>query len=107
MESRYKTASTLQQMVKPPLERLQCQHCLRNSQCYPVYPNGSRGKLSEEEAVVEILVETASSAADSAVKAGSVVGAQSLLVRYGSEKVLIDTLSKQGLKSSQKRMPLP
>ena len=60
------------------------------------------GKLSEEEAVVEILVETASSAADSAVKAGSVVGAQSLLVRYGSEKVLIDTLSKQGLKSLAK-----
>jgi len=103
MESRYKTASTLQQMGKAAAGAAAMSAVVCGTLNVVRYIQMVReGKLSEEEAVVEILVETASSAADSAVKAGSVVGAQSLLVRYGSEKVLIDTLSKQGLKSLAK-----
>lgn len=45
------------------------------------------GKISESEAVLKIIGETASSAADSAIKASGNVGLQSLVVRYGSKEV--------------------
>lgn len=103
MESGYKTASTLQQMGKAAAGAVAMSAVICGTLNVVRYIQMvQEGKLSEEEAVIEILVETTSSAADSAVKAGSVVGAQSLLVRYGSEKVLIDTLSKQSLKSLAK-----
>ncbi|WP_027188744.1 hypothetical protein [Desulfovibrio cuneatus] len=55
------------------------------------------GEISSDEAVCKIVTETVCSAADSAVKAGANVGVQSLMVRYGAEKVVINALAKQGM----------
>lgn len=55
------------------------------------------GKITEKEAVYKIVAETASSSADSALKAGSVAGAHSLIIRYGS-KELIEKMTEQSLK---------
>lgn len=58
-----------------------------------------KGRISFQEATYKIISETVSSAADSAVKASANVGIQSMMVRYGSEKAIIEVLTKQGLKS--------
>jgi hypothetical protein len=55
------------------------------------------GKISEKEAVYKILAETVSSSADSAIKAGSIAGSHSLIVRYGSKK-LIEKMTEQSLR---------
>lgn len=55
------------------------------------------GNISAEDAVFEIVKETVCSAADSAVKAGANVGIQSLMVRYGTEKIVLSTLARQGM----------
>ncbi len=52
------------------------------------------GKISESEAVCRIVIETTSSAADSAFKAASNTGIQSLLVKHGST-VLREQSKKQ------------
>lgn len=55
------------------------------------------GKITEKEAVYKIVAETTSSSVDSALKAGSVAGANSLIVRHGS-KELIEKMTEQSLK---------
>ncbi len=56
------------------------------------------GKMSESEAVIKIIGETASSAADSALKASANVGLQSLMVRYGTRE-MTKQIAKNSLKS--------
>ena len=56
------------------------------------------GKISEGEAVLKIMGETASSAADSALKAAANTGAQSMLVRHGSTEAA-KQMAKQGVRS--------
>gem|GEM_PF-867357 len=55
------------------------------------------GKITEKEAVYKIISETASSSADSAIKASSVVATHSLIVRYSS-KELVKKMTEQSLK---------
>jgi len=57
------------------------------------------GEMSEDEAVIKIIGETVSSAADSAVKAGANTGIQSILVRHGSKEAAKQVMVKQGLKN--------
>ena len=103
MESEYKTDSTVQQMGRAAAGAAAMAAIVCGTTNIVRYVQlASTGQISEGEAVSRILVETASSAADSAVKAGAVVGAQSLLVRYGSEKVIIETLSRQSLNALMK-----
>jgi hypothetical protein len=59
------------------------------------------GKITEDEAVIKIIGETVSSSVDSAVKAAANTGVQSMLVRYGSKKV-VEQVAKQGLKNMVK-----
>lgn len=61
-----------------------------------------KGHLTFQEATYKVLTETFSSAADSAVKASANAGIQSLMIRYGSEKAIIEALAKQSLKSIAK-----
>ena len=56
------------------------------------------GEISQDEAVAKILVETATSAADSALKAAANTGVQSLITRYG-EKAVVENLAKQSAKT--------
>ena len=56
------------------------------------------GEISQDEAVFNILIETATSAADSAVKAATNTCVQSLITRYG-EKAVIENLAKQSAKT--------
>lgn len=55
------------------------------------------GQISAEEATYKIIAETASSAADSAIKASANAGIQSLIVRYGAEKAVVSTLARQSV----------
>lgn len=56
-----------------------------------------QGKMTETEAVFKIAAETVAASADSAVKAATVTGAQSVMVRVGAGQV-----AKSGLKAAIK-----
>jgi hypothetical protein len=58
----------------------------------------AEGKMTEGQAVVKIAAEVTSSAADSAIKAAGVTGAQSLMVRLGGQQAVAQ-LAKQGASS--------
>ena len=60
------------------------------------------GKITAEETTYKIIGETVASAADSAVKAASTTGLNSLMVRYGSRELAQEILAKQGLKAMLK-----
>jgi hypothetical protein len=103
IENSYKTKSTLQQMGNAAAGAAAMSAVVSgsvNTVCY--IQLACEGKLTAEEATLKIVGETVSSAADSAVKAGANAGVQSLMVRYGSEKAVVETLAKQGLKSMLK-----
>ena len=100
IESRYQTQSTFQQATRAASGAAALSAIVSGSVNIVKYLQMVRdGEITEEEAFLKIICETTSSAADSAVKAGSVVCAQSLLVRYGFENVLIDSLAKQSINS--------
>lgn len=100
VESSYKTRSTLRQAGRAAAGAAALSAVVAGTVNVVRYASMAReGKISADEAVIKIMAETAAAAADSAVKAGSVVSAQSLLVRYGSEKVVIGTLARQGMSS--------
>ncbi|MBQ4077058.1 MAG: hypothetical protein IJD65_05260 [Mailhella sp.] len=100
MESSYKTKSTLQQASKAAVGAAAMAAVVSGTVNTVRYVQMAReGKISAEDAAIKIMAETASAAADSAVKAGAVVTAQSMLVRAGTEKVVIGTLAQQGMRS--------
>lgn len=99
IEAEYQTASTVKQMGNAALRAAALSAVVSGAVNITQYCKLARdGKITSEEAVRCILVETATSAADSALKASAVVGAQSVMVRYG-EKVVIETFAKQSLKT--------
>lgn len=55
------------------------------------------GRMTESDAVLKIMGETAAAATDSALKAAAATGAESALVRYGSREAA-KSLAKQGLR---------
>lgn len=61
-----------------------------------------KGQITFQEATSKVVIETLSSAADSAIKASANAGIQSLMIRYGSEKAIIEALAKQSFRSIAK-----
>ena len=98
LEGKYQTESTVQQMKKAAKGAATISAVMSGAYNTVLYCKMVQdGKITEQEAVYKIISETASSAADSAVKASAVTGAQSLIVRYGS-KELVEKLTEQSLK---------
>jgi hypothetical protein len=56
----------------------------------------AEGKMTEGQAVAKIAAEVTASAADSAIKAAGVTGAQSVMVRLGGQQAAVQ-LAKQGV----------
>lgn len=103
IENEYKTASTVKQMGNAAVNAAAMSAVVAGSINTVRYIQLAReGKLSAEEATFEIVKESVSAAADSAVKASANAGVQSLMVRYGSEKAVVEVLAKQGLQSMMK-----
>ncbi len=103
MENEFQTRSTVSQMKSAAVGAAALSAVISGSINTVKYISLAReGKITPQEAIIKIAGETAASAADSAVKASGVVGAQSLLVRYGSEKAAVEILAKQSLKSLAK-----
>jgi hypothetical protein len=103
VENQYKTESTVQQMGNAAKGAAAMSAVVCGSINSLRYMQLARnGSITADEAVKSIVVETAAAAADSAVKASANAGVQSLLVRYGSEKAVIDVLAKQSMKSMMK-----
>jgi hypothetical protein len=99
-ESQYQTQSTIQQVTNAATGAAALSAIVSGSVNVVKYIHMVRnGEITEEEAILKIICETASSAADSAVKAGSVVCVQSTLVRYGVETVAINSLARQSVSS--------
>jgi hypothetical protein len=100
IENTYKTQSTLQQMGNAAVGAASMSAVVSGSINTLRYIQLAReGKITRDQAVIKIVGETVAAAADSAVKASANVGVQSLIVRYGSEKAVVEILAKQGLKS--------
>ncbi len=98
LENKYQTESTMQQMKKAAKGAATISAVMSGTYNTVIYCKMVKdGKMTEQEAVYKIISETASSAADSAVKASAVTGTQSLIVRYGS-KELVEKLTEQSLK---------
>lgn len=98
LENKYQTESTMQQMKKAAKGAATISAVMSGTYNTVLYCKMVKdGKMTEQEAVYKIISETASSAADSAVKASAVTGTQSLIVRYGS-KELVEKLTEQSLK---------
>ncbi|MDR0615027.1 MAG: hypothetical protein LBF82_03620 [Lactobacillales bacterium] len=103
IENEYKTKSTVQQIGKAAKGAAAMSAVV----CGSIYTilqiqRANKGKISYDEAVKNTVIETATSAADSAVKAAGNVAVQSLMVRYGAEKAVIEILAKQSLNSMLK-----
>lgn len=100
VERKYQTRSTVQNMQKAACHAAAMSAVVSGTINTVKYIEMARsGEISEGEAVVKILAETAASAADSAIKASAVTGAHSLLVRHGVEKTAVSLLAQQGFKS--------
>ena len=103
IERRYQTKSTLKQMGNAAVGAAALSAVVSGSMNTVRYIQLAReGRLTAAEATIKIVSETVAAAADSAVKASANAGVQSLMVRYGSEKVAMEVLAKQGLKSMMK-----
>jgi hypothetical protein len=103
IENQYQTKSTIQQIGNAAKGAAAMSAVVCGSINTLRYIQSARnGEISSDEAVIKIVVETAAAAADSAVKASANAGVQSLLVRYGAEKAVIEVLAKQSLKSMLK-----
>lgn len=100
LDSKYQTQSTFQQMGKAAAGAAAFTAVASGVMNTVTYIQMAReGKISSEEAVLKILGETASSAADSAVKASLQVGVNSYLTRSVSREVATNILAKQGMSS--------
>lgn len=98
LENKYQTESTIQQMKKAAKGAAAISAVMSGTYNTVLYCKMVKdGKMTQEEAVYKIVSETASSAADSAVKASAVTGAQSLIIRHTS-KELVEKLTEQSLK---------
>lgn len=98
LENKYQTESTIQQMKKAAKGAAAISAVMSGTYNTVLYCKMVKdGKMTEQEAVYKIISETASSAADSALKASAVTGTQSLIIRYGS-KELVEKLTEQSLK---------
>lgn len=96
-EDSYQTQSTMQNMQKAACNAAAMSAVVSGAVNTVKYIGMARsGEITESEAVVKILAETAASAADSAVKSSAVVGVHSLMVRYGAKQVIVGTLAQQG-----------
>lgn len=103
IENKYQTKSTLKQMGNAAVGAAALSAVVSGSINTIHYVQLAReGQLTAKEATIKIVGETVAAAADSAVKASANTGVQSLMVRYGSEKVAMEALAKQGLKSMMK-----
>lgn len=99
IERAYKLQSTLQQMRRAGINAAALSAIVCGTVNTLRYIQLAKdGKLTVGEATIKILGETAASAADSALKASINTGAQSLMVRYGSEQAAMQILTRQGLK---------
>lgn len=99
-ESQYETRSTLKHMRNSAANAAAMSAVVSGTLNTIRYIQLAReGKITAAEATYQIVVETVCSAVDSSVKASANVGVQSLMVRYGAEKVAIQAFSKQGIKS--------
>jgi hypothetical protein len=99
LDNNYQTRSTYSQMGRAAVGAAAMSAVVSGSINTVRYIQLAReGKISAEEATVKIVAETISSAADSAVKASANAGMNSLIARYGTEKV-IESFAKQGLQS--------
>ncbi len=100
---KYQTASTFKQMGQAAkgaaaFSAVTAGACNTVLYCKMV----SEGKMDQSEAVAKIVAETASAAADSALKAAGNTGVQSMLVRYGATSLTEQTtrqLSRRMLQS--------
>jgi hypothetical protein len=100
IENEYNSKSTIQQVRKAATGAATMSAIVCGSiNIFRFVQQARVGKLSIDEAVKCIVVETATAAADSAVKASANAGIQSLMVRYGAEKAVIEGLAKQSMKS--------
>lgn len=98
IENSYQTKSTIKQMKQAAVGAASISAIMSGTYNTVRYCKMVKdGIITEEAAVYKIIAETASSAADSAIKASAVTGAQSLLVRYGS-KELVGKLTEQSLR---------
>ena len=99
----YQSRSTLQQMGQAATGAAALSAVISGSINTVRYIQLAReGKITAEEATYKIIGETVASAADSAVKAASTTGLNSLMVRYGSRELAQEILAKQGLKAMLK-----
>lgn len=100
LDSKYQSQSTFQQMGKAAAGAAAFTAVASGVMNTVTYIQMAReGKISSEDAVLKILGETASSAADSAVKASLQVGVNSYLTRSASREVATTILAKQGMGS--------
>ncbi|MDM8548954.1 hypothetical protein QUF72_02705 [Desulfobacterales bacterium HSG2] len=99
VHDQYQRASTAKQMKQAAVGAVTISAVMSGAFNTVTYCKMVReGKMSESEAVVKIIGETASSAADSALKASANVGIQSLTVRYGSREVT-EQIAKNSFKN--------
>ncbi len=100
IENSYQTRSTLQQMGKAAAGAAALSAVISGSINTVRYIQQAReGKISIEDATYKIVGETVAAAADSAVKAASTTGLNSLMIRYGSRELAKEVFAKQGLKA--------
>ncbi len=98
INAQLKTRSTVQQMQNAAIGAATMSAIVSGTINTVTYIQKVRNsEMTVEEATKAIFIETACSAADSATKASAVVGVQSLIVKYGTEKVVVNTLAKQTL----------
>ncbi len=98
VRSDYQTRSTLQQMGKAAAGAAAMTAVVAGTVNSLRYLDLARqGKISSSEAVVKIVAETTAAAADSAVKASLITGANSTIIRVTSQTTT--QLAKQGLKT--------
>ena len=103
IEAAYQRRSTLQQMGNAAVGAAALSAVVSGSiNIFRYIHLAKEGKLTAQDATLKIVGETVAAAADSAVKASATTGVQSLMVRYGSEKAVVEVLAKQGLKSMLK-----
>lgn len=99
VRGKYQTQSTIKHMGKAAIGAAASSAIF--SGVYNIYHYISlvqQGKISEDEAVIKIVGETVSSAADSAIKAAANTGIQSMVVRYGTKEI-VSQAAKSGFKN--------
>lgn len=103
LDKQYQRTATFQQMGKAAMGAAAFTAVFSGVMNTVTYMQMVRdGKISESDAALKIVGETAASAADSAVKAALQVGVNAYLVREASKKAVTALLVEQGVKSMLK-----